>query len=318
MTDSWAIGIDLGGTKIEGALIGSDGSLQHRIHYPTDVQGGAEAVIKQIILIVGEIQQNTEAPIKGIGIGIAGQIDNSSQLVRFAPNLKWRNLPLIQKLAPFIEKPIYMDNDVRVAARGEKNFGAGRACTNFICLYLGTGIGGGIVLNNALITGSNHTAGEFGHLTVQINGPLCTCGNHGCLEAFSSGWAIARKAREENIHQNPDSPLFKQENITAALVFQAASQRDPLALQIIDNAIEALIAGLVSIVNAWNPQRLILGGGLLKGYAPYLAEIERGIRQRALPSACETLEVLTSGCQDNGALLGAGVLVFESIHDKKC
>jgi len=321
MDNLWAIGIDLGGTKIEGALVGSDGSLQHQISYPTKAASGAEAVIQQILSLISEIKQKSTEPICGVGIGIAGQIEG--QVVRFAPNLNWHDIPLVEKLAPFVKAPIYLDNDVQMTTRGEKKFGAGQDCSNFICLNLGTGIGGGIVMNDSLVAGSSHTAGEFGHLTVLLNGPLCTCGNRGCLEALSSGWAIAKRAREELLDLSKDSPLFKlsqgqKENISAALVFQAAAQKDPRALIIVQNAVDALIAGLVSIINGWNPQRIILGGGLLKGYLQFLPEIKKGIYQRALPAACTALEVLTSTCQGNASLLGAAVLVFESIGDKKC
>lgn len=311
----YAIGVDLGGTKIEAALIGLDGTLQHQTKQPTKVEEGIDATIQQIADLIQEIKNKTSQEIQGVGIGIAGQIDASGNVVLFAPNLKWKNVAIKKHLESLFPFPIYIDNDVRVATRGEKDFGAGKGCTNFICLFLGTGIGGGIVIDNHLYSGATHTAGEFGHMVVQMDGPLCTCGNYGCLEAFSSGWALAKKAQD---NLTPDSLLFKlsdgnKEKITAALVYQAAQQNDSLALQIVQLSTKALIAGTTSIVNAWNPKRIIFGGGQLKGYPGLIEKIKKGIREQALEAASKEIEIVASGCKNNASLWGGASLVFESL-----
>lgn len=311
------IGVDLGGTKIEAALVDQSGRIQGQLRQSTDVPGGPDAVAKQISNLIRALEEKTKASIGGVGIGIPGQLDLKKENVIFAPNLFWKNVLFKQNLAKYTALPIRMDNDVRVATLGEWLFGAGRGIQNFVCLFLGTGIGGGIVINGELYTGSTNSAGEVGHMTILMHGPVCSCGNRGCLEAMASGWAIAKQAQlaiQEN--KKEGHILWKLasenvENITTELVSKAYSEGDLLCKKLIQNVSDALVAGGMSLVNAFNPERLILGGGLLNGFPQFLKTMDEGIKKHALSSATSSLKVMVGECKD-APILGA-ISLFRSV-----
>lgn len=323
-TGHWAIGIDLGGTKIEIALVDSNGNIGGRINVPTDVKGGPSAIIKQILDGVTELSDKEDLSwLSGVGIGVAGQIMSENGVVRNAPNLKWDNVPIKEELSKHINLPIAVVNDVRAAAWGEWLHGAGKGCDDIVCVFVGTGIGGGVVSGGKMLSGFTNTAGELGHITVEIDGPVCTCGNHGCLEALASGWAIGRDAREMAA-ANPEKGAKllelaegKIENIDAAIVEKAFGDNDPLAQDIIQRAARALSAGMVGIVNAFNPCRLILGGGVLEGLQEIIKIVENGIRENALVASTSKLEVLPAKLHNEAGVIGAAALVFQSFGGKE-
>ena len=211
-------------------------------------------------------------------------------MVRFAPNLKWREVALGDRLHQALDLPVVVANDVRAATWGEWLHGAGQGAEDLICLFIGTGIGGGVVSGGRMLSGCSNTAGELGHITVDMNGPRCTCGNRGCLEALAGGWAIARRAREA-IQADPaagkallQAAGLKEpvalEAIDTKVVAAAARAQDPMARLLVDEVARALIAGTVGLVNAFNPCRLILGGGVMQGLPELLDRIATGIRTR--------------------------------------
>ncbi|MBS4168389.1 ROK family protein [Parachlamydia sp. AcF125] len=312
----WTIGIDVGGTKIEAALVDTEGSILFHSKSLTPAKEGLEAIVHQIGTTIQNLHRQAPEPVMGVGIGIPGQIHSASTVLS-TPNLPFKNTPLKKLLENFTPLPIYIDNDVRTATRGEWIFGAGKNCSNFVCMFLGTGVGGGAVINHRIFSGSTHTAGEIGHMTVDLNGPLCTCGNYGCVEAYSGGWAIAKRAKVKLKEYGKPSPLLELaqqnlDNIDAALVFEAAKHADPIAMEVIRDASNALIACASTIVNILNPKRLIIGGGILSGYPHFLEEIRAGIQMRALAAALQELEVVATATQGKASLLGAAVLALES------
>jgi glucokinase len=323
-TGQWAIGIDLGGTKIEIALVDSSGNIGGRINVPTDVKGGPSAIIKQILDGVTELSDKEDLSwLSGVGIGVAGQIMPENGVVRHAPNLKWDNVPIQEELAKHINLPVAVVNDVRAVAWGEWLHGAGKDCDDLVCIFVGTGIGGGVVSGGHMLSGCTNTAGELGHMTVKLNGPECTCGNNGCLEALASGWAIGRDARKL-VSDNPDKGAMllkladgKLEDIDAETVEKAYHDNDALAHEIIDGIAEALAAGMVGIVNAFNPCRLILGGGVIEGLPELIKLVEDGIRRNALAASTSKLEVLQAKLHNDAGVIGAAALVFQSSGRKE-
>jgi glucokinase len=320
---TWAIGIDLGGTKVEVAAVDVSGRILRRLKQPTDVTGGPEAIIAEIAGMVRQVEELglASAPA-GLGIGVAGQITAAGGVVRFAPNLKWREVALQDRLRQALDLPVVVANDVRAATWGEWLHGAGQGAEDLICLFIGTGIGGGVVSGGRMLSGCTNAAGELGHITVDINGPSCTCGNRGCLEALAGGWAIARRAREA-IRDAPAAgkALFQAaglkepvtlEAVTAGVVAAAARAGDPLARVLLDEVARALIAGTVSLVHAFNPCRLILGGGVMQGLPELLDRIAKGIRGAALNAASEGLEVLPARLRNDAGVVGAATLAIRS------
>ncbi len=306
------IGIDLGGTKIEAALIDGDGKMLNSVRVKTEAGDGADAVVDRIETMIGELTAKTNGNRPAAaGIGLAGQIDTVHGIVNSAPNLGWKDYPLNDVLQDKLDMPLKIDNDVRMAAYGEWKYGAGRNLDNLVCIFVGTGVGGGIISEGHLIHGQNNTAGEIGHTTVNLQGPSCSCGNFGCLEAYAGGWAIARTAKEIIAKDRKAGSAIlnyadnKADDITAENVVDAARENDPLGLYIMRQASEALIAGCASLINIFSPQRLILGGGIIEGYREIIETIAHGIGRRALSSAMKNIEIVKAELGPNAGVIGA-------------
>ena len=319
---SWAIGIDLGGTKTEVTQVDGSGTPQEKFLFPTNVKGGAEAIIKEIIAAVKLLIDRVGSPPVGVGIGVAGQVDAETGVVLFAPNLNWRDVPLRIQLSKDLGVPVTVLNDVRSAAWGEWLYGAGKGVDDLVCLFVGTGIGGGVVSGGHMLTGSSNTAGELGHITIDLFGPTCTCGNSGCLEALASGWAISRRI-EEAIAEDPSSgeAIMKlnegqSKKVNSNILRQAAQAGDPLAKLILEEVTIALIAGAVSLVNAFNPRRLILGGGVIRTVPDLVEKVRQGVRQRALAAATTNLEVLPVHFPAQAGVIGAAAVAMRKFGGK--
>lgn len=318
----YAIGIDLGGTKIEMALIDHQGKAFNNIKIPTNVIGGPQAIENDIIHIIDDLKKIKSGKIFGIGIGIPGQVSPEG-VVLFAPNLKWNNIPFRQNLANRAKLPVVITNDVRAATWGEWLYGAGKGSKDLVCLFVGTGIGSGIISDGHMLLGFNNSAGELGHTIIQMDGPLCTCGSKGCLEALASGWAIAKKAQrliKEN-HEAGKNLLERvsgnMEKITAKMVVEAYHDKDLLADEIIVGVFHALTVGGINIANAFNPERLILGGGVLSNLPEVFDHIREGIKKDALKSASSKLEVLPAKLTKDAGAIGAGALAWSTLFQKE-
>jgi glucokinase len=314
--DRWTMGVDLGGTKVEVARVDSRGKIADRVRKPTVVEKGAEAIIREIVEGIRQLMNESGEKPLGIGVGVAGQVEGETGKVRFAPNLDWHDVPLQAKLKEAIGLPVVVTNDVRAATLGEWRYGAGRECNDLVCLFIGTGIGGGVVSNGKILSGASNAAGELGHMTVDLHGPPCHCHNHGCLEALAGGWAIARRARQA-VADDPaaGAGLLKRagdrrEAITAEIVARAAKARDPLAGRIVEETLQAIIAGCVGLVNAFNPTRLILGGGVIEGLPHLVKKVEKGIHQRALKATLAPLQVVKSSLGNDAGVTGAAALAM--------
>ncbi|MEI9935490.1 MAG: ROK family protein [Ferruginibacter sp.] len=195
--EDWAIGIDLGGTKIEAALVDTNGNIHDRQRIDTQSTLGYDGIFSHLANIINTIcDQNKDKQPAAIGMGVAGQIEKNTGLIKYAPNLQWRNVPLQNDLSKKLNKPVFICNDVRAATIGEWSFGAGKNCDDIVCIFIGTGIGSGIVSAGKILEGNNNTAGEIGHITIDVHGPECHCGNIGCFEALAGGWAIARDLKK--------------------------------------------------------------------------------------------------------------------------
>lgn len=312
------VGVDLGGTKIALGTVDEEGRLLGMLRYETDRRGGPGAVINQIVEGVRQLKQETAISLSGIGIGVAGQVDPGTGGVIFAPNLDWHNVPLGADLEKECSLPVVVTNDVRAAMWGEWLFGAGLGAGDLLCIFVGTGIGGGIVCRGKALEGCTNTAGEIGHMTVDLNGPLCHCGNRGCMEAFAGGWAIARRA-QESVKADPASGSTilklaggKVEDITAKTVAQGFFDGDTLAVEIIKEATDALAAGIAALVNALNPCQIILGGGLIEGMPELVSRIDDGVRRRALSAATARLNVCASKLGNDAGIIGAAALAMKT------
>jgi glucokinase len=312
------MGVDLGGTKVEVAHVDASGHLVERLRRPTDVKDGVAAVEEEIVTAARELEERAGSSPGAVGVGVAGQIEQESGIVRFAPNLDWHDVPLQSDLSRALRLPVVVANDVRAATWGEWLHGAGQGCDDLVCLFVGTGIGGGVVSGGRMLSGCSNTAGELGHMPIDLHGPSCHCGNRGCLEAHAGGWAIARRAQEAVVMEPGAGATLLQmahgrpEDLTAEIVAQAAHHGDPLAQKLVDEVAGALIAGAIGLVNAFNPCRLILGGGVMEGLPELLDRIDQGVRQRALAAARDPLQVLPALLHNDAGVVGAAALALRA------
>lgn len=313
-----AIGVDLGGTKIDIGLVDETGIIHHHQRVETLVAQGAEAIENQILESIRTMQEKAPFPLLGVGVGVAGQIDPETGSVVFAPNLKWHNIPLRANMEKALKLPVRIINDARALTMGEWQYGAGKGFQDIVCLFIGTGIGGGVVSRGNLLSGCSNTFGEVGHMTIDFNGPLCTCGKKGCLEAFCGGWGVAARAREA-IEQDGKGAASRKllelagnqvEKITSNHVVQAFHQKDPLALELIERMRTGLIAGCASLVNILNPCRLIVGGGLVEGMPEIIGMIDQGVKRDSLKAATKSLEVVRAKLGKELGVLGSAATIF--------
>lgn len=303
--DNAAIGVDIGGTKVAVACVDRSGRILESRKFPT--QREPQLLIETLVKTIKEMSQS---PSK-VGVGLAGQIVEKTGVVTFAPNLGWRDLPFQTLLQEALKVPVVIMNDVRAATWGEWKHGAGSGLNDLVCLFIGTGIGGGVVTGGELMRGASNCAGELGHMTIQIKGPLCTCGNHGCLEALAGGWALAMHAQLAVQTETRQGERLLElcggqvENISARTIVEASLQGDPLSQQIVERAIEALTASCVGIVNAFNPARLILGGGLGSALPQLVERIQEGVQRSSLTAAKESLTIVQSQLKNEAGMVGA-------------
>ena len=322
MPQSFTLGVDIGGTKIEIALVDQDGNIVEQTRILTDVAGGVSKIVKDIAAASAPLIAKSRIPPKAVGVGVAGQIQPETGVVRFGPNLHWVDIPLKEELQKNLHLPVFITNDVRAAGWGEWLYGAGENSDDIVCLFIGTGVGGAIVSGGRMLRGGNNSAGELGHITLEINGPQCTCGNRGCLEAFAGGWALGRSARAAVENDRKSGTVLleyaqgKLDKITAREVLQAAAKGDSLSKGLVDEMIEAISAATVGLVNAFNPSRFIFGGGLGLAIPDLIPRVESELRRHALKAATEQLQVVPARLGENAGAVGAAAYAMREVNER--
>ena len=268
--ETFAIAVDFGGTNIRVAAVDERGTIHKRIRRPALARQGKAAVSKNLLSAIEEMYQTLPKDnLKGVGLGIAGAIDMKKGTITQSPNLPGcDNFPIRDELqAGFLKDvPVIVENDANAAALGERWKGAGMGINDLLCLTLGTGIGGGIILNGKLVHGADGMAGELGHITVLPDGPRCACGNNGCLEALASATAITREAIKA-VAKHPESALISrcagnEEAITAEMVYRSAESGDRVSRNIYYVMGRYLGIGIASLINILNPEMVVIGGGV--------------------------------------------------------
>lgn len=308
----------MGGTKLGVALVLSDGEILQ--HHQMATKREYALVVEDIVTMCRAILDTSSIKIEGVGLGIAGQVDASDGKVLFVPNLNWRDVPLQSDLQKALRLPVHVLNDVRAATWGEWKYGAGRGCNDLLCLFIGTGLGGGLVSEGRLLSGATNTAGELGHTTLVWNGRLCSCGHRGCLEAYVSGWGIAKTLREA-VQRKPQSSKKlldlaqgNIENLKGEHLAAAYAAEDPLATRLVAEVADALGAGCVSFINAFNPSRLIFGGGVIAGFPILIPLVSKNILATALPAATGSLEVAASTLEASAPIIGAAAAILQGLR----
>jgi glucokinase len=267
MSGALAIGVDAGGTKVEALLVDVNGGgriLDRRLAQTPATD--AEATTRTIVALARQLMEGRN-DVSAVGVGAAGMVDRGG-VMRFAPNVAWREVPLAEMVQSGVGLPTLVDNDANVAAWGEFRFGAGRGCNDMLLVTVGTGIGGGIVAGGKLFRGGHGFAGEIGHVIVEPNGPLCGCGNLGCWEQVASGRAIGRLGREA-AQEHPESLIVELAGgdasaVTGLAVTAAAMKGDPVAVGILAEVGRRLGEGIAGLVNILDPDKVVIGGGVIE------------------------------------------------------
>jgi glucokinase len=284
MNKQMVAGIDIGGTKIALALADTDGQILSLFRFPTQVELGPHRILDHTIKEIERMVEESGAQLIAAGVGCGGPLDRQRGLILSPPNLPgWDEFPIIELLEQRLKVPALLDNDANAAALGECQHGAGRGLRNVVYITISTGIGGGIIIGGEVVHGVGDGAGEVGHLTVWPDGPLCGCGERGCLEALCSGTSIARRARErlmEGAQSSMTTMVAELSEVTAYTVVEAARKGDSLACEIWDDTIRYLAIGISDIIVTLAPEAVILGGGVATTGEQLLRPLREQIRRR--------------------------------------
>jgi len=310
---------DLGGTKMVIALVSPDGKIVDRHRQPTLAKDGPETVIQRLYSSIDLLlDKNNILPrqLDAMSLGIAGIIDTRNGIVDKAPNLPgWENLKLKDKIYDRYDVPVYILNESDAAALGEHRYGAGKGLKNIALITLGTGIGGGLVLDGKLFLGSSGSAFEIGHMVIKDNGPECGCGKNGCLETLASGTAISREARRR-ITEGETSMLLDMvkgsiENITAEKVHEAAKQGDPFSLRILAGASHYLGLGIINLVSIINTEMIIIGGSVARIGNLLIDPVRQMVKDKAFPLMVKKLKIVRARLGEDAGLAGAAAYAFD-------
>lgn len=319
----YIIGVDLGGTKISAGAVSHDGSRVVGVRsIPTQTELGAEGIVDRIVgviegVILDAIAETgaTRKDFVGIGVGAPGPLDRENGIVVVAPNLGWRDFPLRDRIYSRLQLPTVLDNDANCATVGEWWLGAARGGTTVVGITIGTGIGGGLIIDGRLYHGASDVAGEIGHTTIDVNGRHCKCGNYGCLEAYASGPAIATRAREALVREDTASMLPSMvngelERITAETVYDAAKKGDGLANEIVRDTARYLGAGIATLLNVINPDVVVVAGGVTRAGEALFGPLRAEARRRAFKPAVEACRIVPAELPGTAGVVGA-VAVFK-------
>lgn len=304
---------DLGGTHLRGALVDERGNIHVQLKQETPKGDSPDCIVNALVDAATECERRLgNQHFRASSILVPGTLDSNAEVVVQAPNLDSLNqFALKAVLEDRFHLPVILENDANAAAVGEMWLGAARGAKNVICVTLGTGVGGGIILDGKLCRGADGSAGEIGHATVDpFHGPKCKCGNFGCLEMYASATAIVRMTNEALEH-HPQSSL-QGELLTADAIYDAAKAGDELAIETFDKVGDYLGVALANLMNLLGPEVIVIGGGVANAWDLFEPNMLKQVRSRAFPSLVRTVKIKPAECGDNAGLLGAAQLAFVS------
>lgn len=314
----WILGIDLGGTNIVAGCVREDGQALSALRSePTRAEHGADAVVERILALARGARdtlahEHPGAELIGVGIGAPGPLDRERGVVLLTPNLGWVDMPLRERIGGPLDLDAALDNDANCAVLGEWWRGAAQGARHAIGFTLGTGVGGGIIVDGRLYHGASDVAGEVGHITIDANGRRCNCGNDGCLEAYASGPAIARRAVEA-LAAGASSSLsaVPADQVTAQSVYQAAAEGDPLARDVVRDTARYLGAGVATLLNIFNPEVVVICGGVTLAGEGLFGPLRQEVTRRAFRPAVEACRIVPGELVHSAGVYGAARAFLE-------
>lgn len=312
----YSIGIDIGGTNITVALVTGNGEILRKIRFSTRAEEGKTKTIKCILKALGAIMKGLRSnSIEGIGIGAAGDIDRDRGVVRFSPNLLWKDVPIVRLIREKFNLKVVLDNDANAAAWATYILETGRKVKNLLCITLGTGVGGGIILNGRIYHGASGSAGEIGHMTLNPQGQRCRCGNYGCLETYIGSAYIVKKAIRE-IRKGEKSLIKKiaggnLKSVTPETIQVAALKGDKLARRIWKEAGEYLGIALSGVINFLNPEVIVFGGGVARAGELIFKPMKAEIKKRTFKTPFEKVKFTYTRFGEDLGVIGAALLILQ-------
>ncbi|MCP4311269.1 MAG: ROK family transcriptional regulator [Bacteroidetes bacterium] len=319
---SYVIGVDLGATATRGVLSNLNGEFVEEIEFPTRLADGYEEVLNDVANLILKLAANrkevSKSRIFGVGIAVAGLVDKNKNIIDYSPVFNWHEADIVGSLHDKVPYPIIFDNVTRLMALGGLYYGKGHKAKNFICINVGYGIGSGVIVNGELLSGVDGFAGEFGHITMDKDSQIqCSCKKYGCLEALASGKAIAQTAqqymkegRESKINELCEGEINKA---TAKMVAQAARMGDELALKVFNDAMEHIGVGIANLINLFNPEMVVVGGGVSLAGDLFFENIQRVVKKHVMQSSHKDLPILPVAFGENAALMGAFALILNQV-----
>lgn len=304
------IGVDLGGTKIYTAICNELGEIFNEEVIATEVDKGPEQIVDKIINSIKKVSKNIKAEeVKAIGIGSPGPLNIKEGLIVSPPNLPIRNFNIVDKIKSEFKLPTFLDNDANAATLGEYIFGAGKGTENMIYITASTGVGGGAILNGKIYRGSTSNALEIGHTTISRDGRVCGCGNRGCVESMSSGIYIEKMANDL-IGEEKETTLKNYEKITAKEVFTEAAKGDQVSNYILSETLSYLGMAVANCANIFDPDKIIIGGGITKGGSIVLGKINEEVKNRSLEPIYKNCKIEKAQLGDQAGVIGAVALAM--------
>ena len=322
MAHSYNICLDIGGTKVLGAIFDEKGEIIYRLKKKTKEGGDSTDNVEEVIIsVVSEMIKESgikKKEIHAIAAGAPGVIDQATGTVLFSPNLPWRNYDIRTPIEKKFEVPFYIGNDVNVGVLGEYKYGAAKGYHNVVGFFVGTGLGGGLILNDELYTGNKFKAAEYGHMILDPEGPLCGCGQRGCLEAFSakkgmSSYVLqqASRGRESMLTDNIENGVFKSKMLKKAL-----AAKDAVATEAVDRSCHYLAIATGNMINTFSPDIVVYGGGVIEAVGDiFLEKILAEVDRYCMPSIRSTVELKAAALGDASILYGTLSMIEE--HDQQ-
>ncbi len=318
MGDTYKICLDIGGTKVLGAIFDKKNEIVYRLKKKTKAGGDDSANVEQVIIsVVDEMIKGfgiKKSQVEAISAGAPGVIDSDAGIVLFSPNLPWRNYDIRTPIQEKFGVPFYIGNDVNVGVLGEYKYGAGKGYKNIVGFFVGTGMGGGLILNGELYTGTGFKAAEYGHMTLEPEGPLCGCGQRGCLEALSSKKGMSAYIREQAARGRESMLADKIENgvFKSKFLKKAMAANDTVTMEAVDRACHYLAIATGTMINTFSPDVVVYGGGVMEAVGDqFLEKIEKEVDKYCMPSIRPTVELKNAALGDDSVIYGALSMIVD-------
>jgi len=310
-------GIDIGGTSIKFGLVDKSGKVLHRQQRPTLADRGATPLLHLVTNIGEQLMYHAaeeDYDVRTLGVGTPGAVDaRSGKVIGPSPNIPgWQGVELGETLRDRLNMPVWVDNDVNAMSLAESRFGAAMGANSVICVTVGTGVGGGVIINGKVWRGANYSAGELGHMTINFDGPKCACGEKGHIESYCSSQSIIGRLKSRvGKELTPELEEVLEgdlDNLTVKKLFAALKKGCDISRSVVEETAEYLGIGLAGIVNLINPDTVVIGGGVSEGGGGFVEAVSESIRKHAFDSAVEKLSVIKASLGNDAGFIGAGLL----------